>query len=209
MEILSIQTGKAEKTSAKAGLTGHFKKPIAGKAFVGTSGLLGDTICDLENHGGVDQAVYLFGEPDLLWWGAELDRDIQSGFFGENLVISDLETSKLVIGDILRMGDVILQITSPRTPCATYAAHIGNGRAIKQIYAAERPGAYARVLKEGHVTKGVPVVVNPYEGEQITIVENMRAYLERFDDPEFLERALAVPAHYKLHALAQERLGLT
>ncbi|MEL6837692.1 MAG: MOSC domain-containing protein [Pseudomonadota bacterium] len=207
MEILSIQIGKPEKTPAKTGLTGHFKKPVEGPVAVGLMGLAGDAICDLDNHGGVDQAVYMFGQPDLDWWAKELNRDIPPGFFGENLVISDLVTASLAIGDILTLGDVVLQITSPRIPCATYAAHIGDGRAIKQFYAAERPGAYARVLKEGHVSKGMPVTLQPYDGDRITVVENMRAYRMKFKDEAFLRRTLHVPAHHKLHALAKERLG--
>ncbi|MEL6683468.1 MAG: MOSC domain-containing protein, partial [Pseudomonadota bacterium] len=180
--LLSVQVGKPEKTPAKTGLTGHFKKPVEGPVAVGPLGLAGDTICDLDNHGGVDQAVYMFGTSDLEWWGQELGRDVQPGFFGENLVIADLDTSRLAIGDIIKIGDAILQITSPRIPCATYAAHIGDGRAIKQFYAAERPGAYARVLKEGHISKAMAVTLNPYQGDRITMAENLRARLGNFKD---------------------------
>jgi len=206
--LISIQIGKPEKTPAKTGPTGHFKKPVDGPVAIHRLGLEGDAICDLKNHGGVDQAVYLFGTPDLEWWAKELGRDVPPGFFGENLVISGLDTSSLAIGDVLTIGDVTLQITAPRIPCATYAAHIGDGRAIKQFYAAERPGAYARVLKEGSVSRGMQVTFQPYDGDRISIVAFMRAYRAKFKDDAFLRRALAVPAPAKLHALANERLGL-
>ncbi|MDX8349716.1 MOSC domain-containing protein [Cognatiyoonia sp. IB215446] len=208
MELLSIQTGKPEKTPAKTGPTGHFKKPVDGPVAIHRLGLDGDAICDLKNHGGVDQAVYLFGTPDLEWWTKELGRETPPGFFGENLVISDLDTSSLAIGDILTIGDVTLQITAPRIPCATYAAHIGDGRAIKQFYAAERPGAYARVLKEGSVSKGMKVDLASYDGDRITVVDYMRAYRTKFKDEDFLRRVLALPAPQKLHAIAKERLGI-
>ncbi len=208
MEILSIQIGKPQKTPAKPGMTGHFKTPMTGSAAVGPMGLQGDTICDLANHGGVDQAVYLFGEPDRLWWAQELSRELSPGFFGENVIISELETANLALGDILTLGDVTLQITSPRIPCATYAAHIGSGQAIKQFYAAERPGAYGRVLQTGKMSNGDRVSLHPYEGDRITLIDYMHAYLRNFKDHTFLERAHSVPAHYKLHALAKERLGL-
>ncbi len=209
MKVLSVQIGKPEKTPAKTGMTGHFKTKQDGAVMVGPQGLDGDTICDLENHGGVDQAVYIMGAPDLDHWAQVLGRDIAPGFFGENLVITDLETAGLALGDILTMGDVTLQVTSPRIPCATYAAHIGTPQAIKQFYAVERPGAYARVLKSGHVSKGITVDLHPYDGDRITIVDNMRAYRGNFQDSAFLERALTVPAHYKLHGLAKQRLRPT
>ncbi|SFR41182.1 MOSC domain-containing protein YiiM [Yoonia tamlensis] len=207
MEILGIQIGKPEPTNAKSGLTGHFKKPVP-SVQITDQGLVGDTICDKKHHGGVDQAVYIFGEPDRLWWEATLKRPTPPGFFGENLLISDLCSAKLNLGDIFEIGETLLQITSPRIPCATYAAHIGSGQAIKQFYAAERPGAYARVLRAGSVTTGMAVRHQPFDGPKITIIDNMRAYLDGFSDADFLCKALQTPAHYKLHAEARQRLGL-
>ncbi|MDO6589669.1 MOSC domain-containing protein [Loktanella sp. D2R18] len=206
MELLSIQIGKAEPTPAKSGLTGHFKKPVP-QAAVSDLGLAGDVICDTKHHGGVDQAVYIFGEEDRLWWEIKLGRPTPPGFFGENLLISDLCSAELVIGDIFAIGDVLLQITSPRIPCATYAAHIGSGKAIKDFYAAERPGAYARVLRGGTVKAGMQVLHQPFDGPKITIIDNMRAYVAGFSD-DFLRKALQVPAHYKLHDEAKQRLNL-
>ena len=206
MKVLSVLVGQPEKTSAKIGLTGHFKKPVA-EAEITKDGVAGDHIMDRNNHGGVDQAVYIFGEVDRAWWAEALDRDVPPGFFGENLLVSDLETGGLAIGDVMTIGNVILQIASPRIPCATYAAHIGDGQALKQFYAAGRPGAYARVLESGAVGVGAAVTLSPYTGDRITMVDNMQAYLGKFADDAFLGRALNVPAHYKLHDLARQRLG--
>lgn len=206
MQLLSVLIGQPEKTPAKAGLTGHFKKPVA-TAEITADGLSGDHIMDREHHGGVDQAVYIFGDLDRTWWAEELDRPVPPGFFGENLLISELETGPLAIGDQLTIGAVTLEITSPRIPCATYAAHIGDGQAIKQFYAAERPGAYARVLHGGQVTAGDAVTLTPYPGDRITMVDQTRHYLRKFDDNAFLARLRHLPAHYKMHAIVHERLG--
>ena len=207
MKLLSIQIGKAEPTPAKSGLTGHFKKPVS-RAQITDQGLVGDTICDKKHHGGVDQAVYTFGEDDRLWWEDKLARPTPPGFFGENLLISNICSAKLNLGDTLGIGDALLQITSPRIPCASYAAHIGSGQAIKDFYAAERPGAYARVLRGAVVQAGMPVHHRPFDGPQITIIDNMRAYRDGFSDDNFLRKVLEVPAHYKLHAEAKQRLGM-
>ncbi len=199
--------GQPEATPAKEGMTGHFKKPVDDPIQINELGLQGDTICDLNNHGGADQAVYLFGEPDRAWWADHLKRDVGPGFFGENILVADMHSADMVIGDILTMGEVTLQITSPRIPCLTYAAHIGTNQAIKDFFNAERPGAYGRVLKTGKVSVGDPITLAPYTGERITVVDNMRAYRNNFNDPDFLRRALTVPAHYKMHHLAKEKLG--
>ena len=206
MQCLSVLIGKPEKTPAKSGLTGFFKKPVS-TAYIGKMGLEGDHIVDQQHHGGVDQAVYVFGDNDRIWWAQALDRDLPAGFFGENLLISDLETGRLAVGDVLELGSATLQITSPRIPCATYAAHIGTGDAIKQFYAAERPGVYARVLKAGIAAAGDHVALTPYPGIRITMIEVMRHYLRKYDDHAFLARLLHTPAHHKMHELARERLG--
>jgi MOSC domain-containing protein YiiM len=167
----------------------------------------GDTIIDRKHHGGIDQAVYVFGDTDRHWWSQTLRRDIPAGFFGENLLVSDLGTSDLALGDIFQIGAVMLQVTSPRIPCATYAAHIGTSHAIKQFYAAARPGAYARVLTAGTVYQGDSVTLMRFADPRITLAENMAAYLAGFTDHRFLSRALQTPAHHKLHELANARLG--
>ena len=206
MKLLSICVGTAQETSAKSGLTGHFKTPVP-EVTITPEGLDGDTIVDRKHHGGIDQAVYLFGDADLRWWSETLGKELQPGFFGENLLISNLETADLALGDIFNVGDVVLQLTSPRIPCATYAAHIDTPQAIKQFYAAARPGTYARVLKRGKVQVGDRVTHHAFAGPRITLAENMASFLRKHDDDDFLRRALLVPAHHKLHELAKQRLG--
>ena len=56
---------------------------------------------DTKNHGGPDQAVYVYGGADYAWWSAELEQELAPGTFGENLTISDLESAPLAIGDRL------------------------------------------------------------------------------------------------------------
>lgn len=206
MKVLSVLTGQPEETPAKAGLTGHFKKPVP-HADIGPLGLSGDHIMDLENHGGPDQAVYVFGARDVQVWAEELGQDLPPGYFGENVLVSDFETPHIAVGDILNIGAVTLEITSPRIPCATFAAHVGTGKAVKQFYKIARPGIYGRVLKEGRIQPGDPVTLSPYTGDRITMADWMRHYLRKFDDDAFLTRLRDVPAHRKMHDLARDRLG--
>lgn len=207
MRLLRICVGTAQKTSTKSGLTGHFKTPVP-EVVITPEGLVGDTIVDRKHHGCVDQAVYIFGDADRQYWSETLGKELPAGFFGENLLISALETAELAIGDIFNVGNVVLQVTSPRIPCATYAAHIGTPQAIKQFFATARPGAYARVLTHGRVQVGDLVTHQAFPGPRITLAENMAAFARKHDDDDFLRRALLVPAHHKLHELAKQRLGM-
>ncbi len=206
MQVLSVLTGKPQPTPAKSGATGHFKTPVP-FAEIGPLGVTGDYIADLENHGGPDQAVYIFGDSDRAWWSEEMGTPLAPGYFGENLLISDLETRDLAAGDQFRIGEVLLEVTSPRIPCATYAAHVGDPQAIKRFYKAARPGVYTRVLASGPVRQGDAVQLVPYAGVRLTMEEMMAQYLQNHRDDDFLRKALHTPAHYKLHQLARTRLG--
>ena len=120
---------------------------------VTTLGLANDAICDVKHHGGVDQAVYVYGQADYDWWTAELGHELEPGTFGENLTVSKLESATLAVGDRLHLAEVVLEVTSPRIPCVTLAARMGDPAFAKRFRQAA-PGVYCRVIREGDVRAG-------------------------------------------------------
>ena len=109
LKILSVNIGEAEPfehTTPK--VTGIFKKPQTGPVHIGPLGLQGDAICDLKHHGGLDQAVYLYGQPDYDFWSQELGRKIGPGIFGENLTIANLESASINLGDHFTLGPLVM-----------------------------------------------------------------------------------------------------
>ena len=169
MEIISVNIGKEKAIQGKSGTSGIFKEPSSDPIMVHSEGLVNDTIIDVENHGGVDQAVYIYGVPDYDWWSHELGQELKVGIFGENLTISDLESATLCIGDRLHMGSVILEVTSPRIPCVTLATRMDDPQFVKRFVKAERYGAYCRVIQTGHLQSGDSVTINNYEGKRVSI----------------------------------------
>lgn len=194
------------ENAGKSGRTGIFKLPVDGPVAVTRAGVAGDTISDLENHGGVDQAVYVFGEPDYAWWSKELGRDLPPGTFGENLTVSGLESGAACIGDRLRIGPVLLEVTAPRIPCATLAARMGDPRFVKRFRRAERPGLYCRVLGEGRVRAGDAVAFEPYEGERIPALEIFSDFFDPYLDEATLRRHLAAPIAVRARADDERKL---
>lgn len=214
MQLVSVNLGRAEAiANAKAsGKTGIFKREADGPVWVSKLGLQGDTICDTKNHGGVDQAVYVYGMPDYEWWSAALDRALAPGTFGENLTIAGLESARLFIGDRLRVGEVVLEITAPRIPCVTLAQRMGDPAFVKRFRAAERPGLYCRVLREGLVQAGEPVVLAA-GARGLSAIEMFRDFFAPQRDEATLRRHLAAPIAIRdreekemlLHALEAQR----
>ena len=162
LQLVSVNVGQPEELAGgKPMRTGIFKRPQAEPVRVGRLGLAGDAICDTENHGGQQQAVYLYGVPDYAWWEAELGRPLEPGTFGENLTIDGFSSAEVRIGDRYRIGPVLLEATCPRIPCRTFAARMGDPRFPKRFMAARRPGVYCRVLVEGELAAGDAVECLP------------------------------------------------
>ena len=207
MQLISINIGRAQpiQRAKSSGTTGIYKLPV-GAAQITAEGLSDDAICDRENHGGVDQAVYVYGTPDYAWWSAELGRVLAPGTFGENLTIADLESARLNVGDRLRIGDVVLEVTAPRIPCATLAARMGDPAFVKRFRHAERPGLYCRVIRAGAVRVGQPVALEQYTGATIAAIEMFRSFYAGELDEATLRRHLAAPIAIRDRSEKQERL---
>ena len=208
MAILqSVNRGKPEPIPAKSSLTGIFKRPVAGLVEIDAQGLRDDAVIDRRHHGGVDQAIYVYFADDYDWWAGELGETVAPGTFGENLTISGIEGRAVAVGDRFAIGNVLLEVTSHRTPCMVFAARMGDPRWVKRFHRAGRPGAYCRVITPGAVEAGMPVTCQPYEGERITVSELMALDGTREIDPGFMRRALTAPVHYKMRADYENRLA--
>lgn len=193
--IESLNVGSARPIEAKAGASGIDKRPVDGPLRVsapetpGGSGLAGDQICDTDNHGGVDQALYAYAREDLDAWQSELDIPLPSGTFGENLTTSGLDVTSALIGERWRIGEqVLVQVTVPRIPCRTFAAWLGLRGWVKTFTQRAVPGAYLRVLQPGLVRRGDPVLVEHRPDHEVTIGLTFRAMTTQ---PDLLPRLLA------------------
>lgn len=208
MRVVSINCGRAEpiRRGEREILTGINKKPVAPGVRISASGLEGDTIVDVDNHGGPDQAVYAYSAVDYAWWSRELGRELRYGTFGENLTIDALPCD-LHTGDRLMIGDVILEATAPRIPCSKLAARIGDRDFALRFRHAERPGFYFRVLNEGQVrTDDVAVLVeNP--GDCISMLEQFRLSYSRHPTAAELRRALDAPIAERMRTKFEQRLA--
>jgi len=210
MKLMSVNIGK-EQTLARPGKTeqtGIFKHPVSGPVQVTGQGIPGDFIGDKKNHGGPDQAFYVYGWDDYEWWAAQLGQEMQPCLFGENLTIEGLQSAQFNIGDRLRIGEAVLEVTAPRIPCGTLAGRMNIPPFTKQFRLAERPGLYCRVIHEGSIQVGDPVSVEKYTGETVSLLETMRDYYEPDLTEVSIRRFLAAPIAIRLRKKKEEQLGL-
>lgn len=163
------------------------------------SGVVGDSVCDSKYHGGDDQAVYAYAREDLDHWAAQLDRELTNGMFGENITTSGVDLSACLIGERWTVGDdgLLLEVTSPRTPCRTFATWLDVRGWMKAFTAAGLPGAYFRVIEPGTIRAGDRVEVVHRPDHTVTVGTVFRAMMgERALLPE-LAVADALPDKIK------------
>lgn len=142
--------------------TGIDKRPVPrievsapGPSYGDGSGVEGDHVGDVKHHGGAHKAVYAFAREELDWWQEQLQRGLPDGWFGENLTTEGIDLEALLLGQRLRVGeDVVLEVSVPRTPCATFAAHMGERAWARRFTERGRCGVYLRVAVPGAVAPG-------------------------------------------------------
>ncbi|TLM85374.1 MOSC domain-containing protein [Pseudarthrobacter sp. NamE2] len=141
--------------ASNVGVTAIDKRPAEGPVKVHKLGLQGDIQANRVHHGGPDQALYAYSQADADFWASELGREVPPGFFGENLRVAGLDATGAVIGERWKIGmDVEVEVTSPRTPCATFQRRMGESRFVKRFTDEGRVGAYLRVIKVGTIRAG-------------------------------------------------------
>ncbi|MGW6284091.1 MOSC domain-containing protein [Streptomyces sp. NPDC055107] len=188
MKLLTVNIGQprpSAQTDGPGGVTGIDKRPVDGPVEVldpgprgrGGSGLAGDAVCDLRHHGGSDQAVYAFAREELDAWERELGgRKLANGVFGENFTTLGLDVSGARIGERWRVGaDLVLEVTSGRVPCRTFADHLGERGWVRRFTRQGATGAYLRVIEPGAVRAGDPIAIVHRPDHEVTAALQFRA----------------------------------
>jgi MOSC domain-containing protein YiiM len=147
----------------------------------------------VRHHGGPDQAVYAYAREDLDAWSVELGRELRSGMFGENLTTTGIDVTNARIGERWRVGaQVVLEVSTPRIPCRTFAGWLGEHGWIKTFTRRAAPGAYLRVIEPGPIEAGDPIEVIHRPDHDVTIATTFRGLTT---EPELLGGLTATDAH--------------
>jgi MOSC domain-containing protein YiiM len=206
--LISVNVGQPRDVELNGEIkqTAIFKDPVPGRVKIADHHVAGDRQADQVNHAGVDKAVYAYAREDLDFWAAELGRDVEDGFVGENLTITGYDVSHAVVGERWRIGSAEFEVAQPRIPCWKLGVRAEDPTLTRRFGEALRPGAYLRVLTEGEVGAGdaVEVLSRPEHG--FTVADASRIYhLDRDEAPRLLAvEELAPP----LKKWARKRLGM-
>jgi MOSC domain-containing protein YiiM len=166
--IVTIQVGlprkygeeQASDPAERLWTTGFYKEPVIGSVRVGRMNIDGDGQADLVNHGGPDKAVCVYPADHYPYWRETLHLPtLPPGAFGENLTVKGLTEEEVCIGDIWRVYGVTVQVSQPRQPCWKLARRWGVKTLALLVQQTGRTGWYFRVLDEGTLSAGSPLVL--------------------------------------------------
>jgi len=156
---------EAEAGRERSWETSFFRQPSPERRWLATTHLLGNAQANTKNHGTPNQALLLYAAMHYPAWRQELGRpEIGPGGFGENFTVHGLDETTACVGDVYAVGDAHIQVTGPRYPCIKISRRWGIPTLKARVAKTGRTGWYCRVLQEGWVEPGVPILLvdRPY-----------------------------------------------
>lgn len=196
MKLLSVNAARPRSVTidGRTYATGIDKTTLEGPVWLGKLNLAGDGQGDLKNHGGTYQAVYCYPHEHYAYWSERLGRDdFAPGQFGENFTTLGLLENDVCVGDKLRIGAALIQVTQPRVPCYKLANKLGIRGFDKTFLRANRSGFYAQVIEEGEVAASDTFERISRDPVGMTVAEvNAALYLDKA--PSKAKRALKIDA---------------
>src|SRR6188472_2144369 len=172
--LLSVNVGGPREVAwqGKTVRTAIWKEAVVGPRMVRRINIDGDDQADRLAHGGEHRAVFLYQIESYRYWERELGRDdFTYGQFGENFTVEGLADDEVCIGDRYRIGDALFEVTQPRVTCYRVGIRMDDPAMPSLLVAHHRPGFYLRVLEEGPVQAGDPIVKVADGPERLTIAQ--------------------------------------
>lgn len=101
----------------------------------------------------VGRQVNLISKHSYEWFERNFGRErALPGGFGENIVISnELDLAWLDLGQRIRVGDAVLEVVTPRAPCATFTEAV---EGVKVSHFVGHVGLMCAVVKGGVIKVG-------------------------------------------------------
>lgn len=143
------------------------------------------------------------------YWARELQVDRSEWrpcHWGENISLAGCPTEEaLHVGDRFRIGEALLEVTSPRIPCFKLSWRLGQPESfLKALIESGKMGCYLRVLEPGNIGPGDELTRVHEARDAITVMELSKLLHDpSITDTSILRRVQATPG---LGAQASEML---
>ena len=157
---------------------------------VSASGVPGDDFDDRRHHGGDEKALHHYPLEHYSAWQAEwphLHARFVAGAFGENVSTQGITEADVCVGDIMRMGACVVQVSQGRQPCWKLNAAFERTDMASQAQDHGRLGWYYRVLEPGQIRAGMPIELLERPHPAWPIAKVHRAIFQKMHSDEDLK----------------------
>lgn len=151
LKLVSLNIGLPRKLDTERPILSAIGKTRQAEATLRSEGFRGDDVADKKHHGGADRAVSFYPYGHYEGWSSLYGRQIAIPAFGENITISGLTENTTFVGDVLQIGEAIVEVSQGRIPCSTISAFNRERNMLKKVVETGQTGFFARVLKEGAI----------------------------------------------------------
>ncbi|MBB5315543.1 MOSC domain-containing protein [Tunturibacter empetritectus] len=186
--IQAVFTGQPKSITDKRGTwtSSIFRDRVDGPVRVSLRGLAGDKVAQ-PYHGGPGAALCVHLTDHYAFWNTRYNMNLEAGNVGENLTLDDLAEDQVCVGDRVRLGTALAQVSGPRIPCANQARRIGRPDWIKLTIQENRTGFYLRVLEPGTLQPADPWIIEERLNPEGSIPAINRCMYLKFD-PDYARR---------------------
>src|SRR3989442_4750277 len=196
-QLLSVNVGLPGDVEWRGKIVraGIWKDPVQRRRRVNRLNVEGDGQADLGGHGGEQRAVFVYQVESYRYWEERLGRhDLTHGQFGENFTIEGLPDDEVCIGDRYRIGTALFEVTQPRVTCYRVGIRTDEPQMPALLTSSGLPGFYLRVLEEGEVGAGDPILLITLGPERMNVAQVNALLYSSHHPRDQLERALRIPA---------------
>lgn len=192
--VVAVCAGRARwhTVGAKRVRTAFVKDILPDGAHVTPLGIAADEHV-FEQHGGPDMALLVYSVDHYPHWrsiGIDLPA---AGALGENLTVTGLTEVDVCIGDVLRVGSVLMQVTQPRHPCHKIASIYGRADFTALVQQTGYTGYLMRIVEEGRLAAGDEIELIERADIEVSVAEASRVLYAERDDHDAARLLLGVP----------------
>jgi MOSC domain-containing protein YiiM len=192
----TLLTGRVQPFTRPGTQSAIDKQPQQGQLKVSTLGLHGDEQGDLRVHGGVEKAIHHYPLEHYARWADELGAHpllTQPGAFGENFSTTGWSEHDVCLGDRIRVGTALLEVSQGRMPCWKLSDRFAVANLALRVQQSGRTGWYYRVLEEGVVSAGdsLQQVERPFADWSLARLSAV--LFDKQVETELLRECLALP----------------
>jgi MOSC domain-containing protein YiiM len=176
MKIIGLYAGTTTLIGPKRSASAIYKQ-AKDKVMVNELGIVGDIQANTKVHGGPEKALHQYAlrsYEKIIKRYPLLHKSAKPGSIGENLCATEMDDDSVCIGDIYQLGNISVQVTSPRIPCWKIDVRLNQPDLHKYVASSLSTGWYYRVLQGGELSVGDEVSLKERPNPQLSISKFMQ-----------------------------------